>query len=177
MSFRTIISKLFVSPYTKVSGTWSSMAGLPSPLAGIGTAALTYEVNYNVGTVKYLVTWYTGSRFNKDGSLAADIKSFKNQKELKSFIKKLELNGYVKGGWGLSGLPSPLAGIATRNNLRLVKVYFEGDDGSTDSILTEMAAHLTDDDIYNYYRTGRYFNLGSGQYDNMMQVKSVTILK
>lgn len=64
----------------------------------------------------------------------------------------------------------------SENNLRSVKVNFENGD----SISTSMAAHLTDEQINDYYKIGRPFNLGNGsagkREDRMTKVKSVEIL-
>lgn len=57
--------------------------------------------------------------------------------------------------------------------LREVKVYF----ANGDIIHTNMAAHLTDSEIKNYYRIGSYFNLGNGEHDSMQQITKVEILK
>jgi hypothetical protein len=56
--------------------------------------------------------------------------------------------------------------------LRSVKVNFENGD----YINTSMASHLTDEDIYKYYKVGRTFNVGSGDKDVLTKVKSVEIL-
>jgi hypothetical protein len=63
--------------------------------------------------------------------------------------------------------------VAGIGQLRAVKVYF----ANGDSLITSMSAHLTDQDIKDYYRIGRYFNLGSGDKDNMQPVVKVEILK
>ena len=57
--------------------------------------------------------------------------------------------------------------------LREVEVTFS--DGST--LGTNMAAHLTDEEIKDYYEVGSTFNVGSGEKDKMVKVKSVKILK
>ena len=56
--------------------------------------------------------------------------------------------------------------------LRSVKVIFE----CGDSLTTSMAAHLTDQQIKNYYAIGKSFNLGTVG-DRMTKVKEVIILK
>jgi hypothetical protein len=58
------------------------------------------------------------------------------------------------------------------NNLRTVKVTYDTGDITE----TNMAAHLTDDEIREYYRVGKSFNIGSGETDKMAKVKSVEIL-
>lgn len=57
-------------------------------------------------------------------------------------------------------------------NLRTVKIHF--DNGET--ITTNMAKTLTDDEILNYYQIGRTFNLGSGDKDNLAKVVNTEIL-
>ena len=59
----------------------------------------------------------------------------------------------------------------TTNNLRGVKVTYSNGQ----SIATSMAAHLTDEDIKNYFRVGRVFNIGSVT-DDLQAVKHVEIL-
>lgn len=56
--------------------------------------------------------------------------------------------------------------------LRSVKVEFENGD----VINTNMAADLTDEEIYNYYKVGSEFNLGR-ESDDMQKVKNVIILE
>lgn len=57
--------------------------------------------------------------------------------------------------------------------LREVRVEF--DDGS--SLETSMAAGLTDEEIADYYKVGKTFNIGSGEKDKMVKVKRIKILK
>jgi argininosuccinate synthase len=56
--------------------------------------------------------------------------------------------------------------------LREVEITFS--DGS--KLETNMAAHLTDDEIKDYYKIGSSFNIGTVE-DKMVKVKSVKILK
>jgi len=62
--------------------------------------------------------------------------------------------------------------------LRSVKITFE--DG--DTVSTNMAAHLSDEEIHDYYKVGKKFNLGfryiKGEEveDNLQAVTSVEIL-
>ena len=58
-------------------------------------------------------------------------------------------------------------------SLREVEIIFS--DGS--KIETNMASHLTDDQIKDYYKIGSTFNLGHGERDKMVKVKSVHIIK
>ncbi len=61
----------------------------------------------------------------------------------------------------------------TESKLRTVKVEFQNGD----SLTTNMAAHLTDDEINNYYKPGKLFNLGVAGKDKMVKVKKVIILE
>ena len=53
----------------------------------------TYNITHNVGTVKYLISFYAG-RQNPDGSAAMDIATFRNKKKLTKFEKQLLAEGY-----------------------------------------------------------------------------------
>lgn len=55
--------------------------------------------------------------------------------------------------------------------LRAVKVLYS--DGT--EICTNMAAHLTDEDMLNYFAPGKWFNIGNVE-DNMQQVVKTEIL-
>ncbi len=59
-----------------------------------------------------------------------------------------------------------------RTNLRGVKVTYA--DGSV--IPTSMAAHLSDEEIYNYFKKGKMFNIGVGENDNLQAVEKVEII-
>jgi UDP-N-acetylmuramoylalanine-D-glutamate ligase len=61
----------------------------------------------------------------------------------------------------------------TENNLRSVKVTYT--DGQ--SITTNMASHITDKQIKEYFKKGAIFNIGTGPNDYLVAVKSVKILK
>lgn len=56
--------------------------------------------------------------------------------------------------------------------LRVVKVHFTNGD----TLTTSMNGLLTDQQIKDYYKIGRYFNLGAEK-DNMQQVIKVEIIK
>ena len=58
-------------------------------------------------------------------------------------------------------------------DLREVEVIFS--DGT--KMQTSMSAQLSDDDIKNYYKVGSKFNVGRGEKDKEVKVKSVKILK
>lgn len=55
-----------------------------------------FYVQYNVGTVKYLVNYHDGIKKHSDGSDFFDISLFNNKKKLAKFIRNLKNNGYVE---------------------------------------------------------------------------------
>lgn len=57
--------------------------------------------------------------------------------------------------------------------MKTVKVTFSNND----SIITDMNPRLTDQEIKDYYKIGRPFNIGSGENDNIQTVYKVEILK
>lgn len=57
-------------------------------------------------------------------------------------------------------------------NLRCVEIHFSNGD----IITTSMNANLTDEEIKNYFRIGRQFNIGSIS-DNLATVTNVIIKK
>jgi hypothetical protein len=57
------------------------------------------------------------------------------------------------------------------NELRSVTVKYDNGD----IIDTDMAAHLTDDEIKDYYKIGKEFNIGNGGHDKMAKVTDVII--
>lgn len=48
-----------------------------------------YFVQRNIGTVKYLLSYYKGKQ-HKDGSKFYDIATFKNKNDMKKFIQELK---------------------------------------------------------------------------------------
>lgn len=48
-----------------------------------------YRIQYNVGKVKYLVSWHDGIKKHKDGSDFWDIACFKSQKKMNNFIASM----------------------------------------------------------------------------------------
>lgn len=48
-----------------------------------------YNIMYNVGKAKYVVSYHDGVKKHKDGSKFFDIAIFKNKKKMKEFINKL----------------------------------------------------------------------------------------
>jgi|TARA_R110000823_G_C15761623_1_gene483013 hypothetical protein len=58
------------------------------------------------------------------------------------------------------------------SKLRSVKVEYS--NGETTH--TDMASHLNNEDIHNYFRIGRVFNIGDGENDLMAKVVKVIII-
>ena len=56
-----------------------------------------FNVQYNVGKVKYVVNHFDGKQKHADGSDFFDIAIFKNKKDLRLFVNKLCSNGYREG--------------------------------------------------------------------------------
>jgi hypothetical protein len=48
-----------------------------------------YRIDYNIGTVKYLVSFLRGQKKNKDGSEHWDVVCFKAKKRMNEFLKEL----------------------------------------------------------------------------------------
>jgi len=55
----------------------------------------TYNISYNVGRCKYVVSYHDGVSTHNDGSQFFDIKIFKSKKLLNSFVKELKQEGYI----------------------------------------------------------------------------------
>jgi len=49
-----------------------------------------YNIQYNIGKAKYVVSYYDGIKKHRDGSEFWDIKIFNNKKEMSKFIKNIE---------------------------------------------------------------------------------------
>ena len=56
-----------------------------------------YNIQYNVGKCRYLVSYHDGVKKYKDGSDFFDIAPFTNIKKLNTFTKDLEHKGYTLG--------------------------------------------------------------------------------
>lgn len=54
-----------------------------------------YNVMYNVGTVKYLVSYHDGIKKHDDGSPFFDIRCFSNKKKLNKFTRELIAQKYI----------------------------------------------------------------------------------
>ena len=48
-----------------------------------------YKIQYNIGKVKYLVSFSNGTKKHPDGSEFWDIACFKSKKKMEAFIKSI----------------------------------------------------------------------------------------
>ena len=53
-----------------------------------------FNIQHNVGKVKYLVNYHDGIKKHKDGSNFYDIATFTNKVKLNAFVKSLAQKGY-----------------------------------------------------------------------------------
>lgn len=56
-----------------------------------------YNINYNIGRVKYVVNFHDGTKKYKDGSNFYDIRLFSNKKKMNAFVSELLKDGYTYG--------------------------------------------------------------------------------
>jgi hypothetical protein len=56
--------------------------------------SMKYNIQYNIGKVKYLVSWYEGVKKHKDGSEAWDVACFKSKVKMNQFISKFRKDQY-----------------------------------------------------------------------------------
>lgn len=56
-----------------------------------------YNINYNIGRVKYVVNFHDGIKKYKDGSNFYDIRLFSNKKKMNAFVYELLKDGYTYG--------------------------------------------------------------------------------
>jgi len=65
------------------------------------------------------------------------------------------------------------------NELREVVVYYSngGKDNAPFCMAINMAAHVTDAEVKQYFATGKRFNVGIGPYDLIATVEKVEIIK
>ena len=54
----------------------------------------TYNVQYGIGSARYVVNFHNGEKTHNDGSPFFDIEIFKNKRKLKSFTSSLKKQGY-----------------------------------------------------------------------------------
>lgn len=54
----------------------------------------TYNIQHNIGKVKYVVNYHDGIKTHKDGSPFFDIKTFNNKEKMNGFIDELKKKGY-----------------------------------------------------------------------------------
>ena len=55
-----------------------------------------FNLAYNIGAVKYLLSYHDGEKKHKDGSDFFDGACFKNKRKLKIFIDNLKEEGYTE---------------------------------------------------------------------------------
>jgi hypothetical protein len=55
-----------------------------------------FNIKYNVGKVKYLVSYHDGEKKHKDGSDFFDIGCFKNKQKQIKFTNNLIKEGYIE---------------------------------------------------------------------------------
>lgn len=60
-----------------------------------------YNVKYNVGKVKYLISYHDGIKKHKDGSRFFDIHTESNKKRHEAKLKELQAEGYVEESMNL----------------------------------------------------------------------------
>lgn len=62
------------------------------------------------------------------------------------------------------------------SKIRTIRITYTGEDGRTFEETTNMAAHLTDEDMLSYFGEGKIFNIGNGAYDYMAVVRKAEII-
>lgn len=55
-----------------------------------------FKIQFNVGKVKYLVSFHDGIKAHDDGSEFYDIRPFTNKKNMISFVSDLRKQGYIE---------------------------------------------------------------------------------
>lgn len=55
-----------------------------------------FRTQFNVGKVKYLVSYHDGQKTHNDGSDFFDIACFSNKRKMEVFITGLLASGYIK---------------------------------------------------------------------------------
>lgn len=55
-----------------------------------------YYIQYNIGKVKYAVSYHNGVSTHKDGSAFYDIYLTNNKRKLEKFVRELKKDGYVE---------------------------------------------------------------------------------
>lgn len=55
-----------------------------------------FKIRYDVGAVKYSVSFHDGEKKHRDGSDFFDLKIVKNKKELSKFVSNLKSQGYTE---------------------------------------------------------------------------------
>jgi len=60
--------------------------------------------------------------------------------------------------------------------LRTIKVTYLGEDGKIFDDVTSMAAHLTDSEMLDYFKQGKWFNVGNCGNDYMALVQKAEVI-
>jgi hypothetical protein len=89
-----------------------------------------YYVNFNVGTVKYVVNFHNGESVHKDGSKFYDMRTFKNKVDFETFLKKLQSQGYKERTVGNEGRIPNSNDTAETIVKSLLESFVEGQDVS-----------------------------------------------
>jgi len=55
-----------------------------------------FYVQYNIGKAKFVVSYFDGVKRHNDNSPFFDIRTFKNKRDFKAFVKSLKDSGYKK---------------------------------------------------------------------------------
>lgn len=59
-------------------------------------AAKVFNIRYNIGRAKYVVSAHDGVQTHKDGSPFFDCAIFKNKRKMDAYVKELRENGYIE---------------------------------------------------------------------------------
>ena len=54
----------------------------------------TYKIDYNIGKIRYVLSYNDGIKTYQDGSLFYDVRCFSNKKHLDRMVKGLIKDGY-----------------------------------------------------------------------------------
>lgn len=86
-----------VQPYAdEIAALNDAVRAVNEPQTDDKTSPKEYRIKYNVGKVKYLVSYHDGIKTHKDGSPFFDIACFQNKKKLAAFVSSLAANGYTE---------------------------------------------------------------------------------
>lgn len=83
-----------ISLKNEVRDMYGNKVDIPIRVENFAKGGKLYYQQDGIGQSKYTVSFYDGKKTHKDGSPFYDIAIFKNKKDLKSYIEKLESEGY-----------------------------------------------------------------------------------